>query len=150
MLTRPFGPCYFSVMSVSNVLIQLRIGGNMIVLDYRDKRPLNEQVAEKIMNLIVQGGLSPGEKLPSVRNLAVDLSVNPNTVQRAYSFLEEKGYITTITGRGNYVSEERSWKEGLKSEVLAEVKDVIGKAKAAGIKLDEALGCVREVFERDL
>ena len=137
-------------MSVSNVLIQLRIGGNMIVLDYRDKRPLNEQVAEKIMNLIVQGGLSPGEKLPSVRNLAVDLSVNPNTVQRAYSFLEEKGYITTITGRGNYVSEERSWKEGLKSEVLAEVKDVIGKAKAAGIKLDEALGCVREVFERDL
>ena len=122
----------------------------MIVLDYRDKRPLNEQVAEKIMNLIVQGGLSPGEKLPSVRNLAVDLSVNPNTVQRAYSFLEEKGYITTITGRGNYVSEERSWKEGLKSEVLAEVKDVIGKAKAAGIKLDEALGCVREVFERDL
>ena len=136
-------------MSVSNVLIQLRIGGNMIVLDYRDKRPLNEQVAEKIMNLIVQGGLSPGEKLPSVRNLAVDLSVNPNTVQRAYSFLEEKGYITTITGRGNYVSEERSWKEGLKSEVLTEVKEVIGKAKAAGIKLDEALGCVREVFERD-
>ncbi len=136
-------------MSVSNVLIQLRIGGNMIVLDYRDKRPLNEQVAEKIMNLIVQGGLSPGEKLPSVRNLAVDLSVNPNTVQRAYSFLEEKGYITTITGRGNYVSEERSWKEGLKSEVLAEVKAVVGKAKAAGIKLDEALGCVREVFERD-
>ena len=121
----------------------------MIVLDYRDKRPLNEQVAEKIMNLIVQGGLSPGEKLPSVRNLAVDLSVNPNTVQRAYSFLEEKGYITTITGRGNYVSEERSWKEGLKSEVLTEVKEVIGKAKAAGIKLDEALGCVREVFERD-
>ena len=136
-------------MSVSNVLIQLRIGGNMIVLDYRDKRPLNEQVAEKIMNLIVQGGLSPGEKLPSVRNLAVDLSVNPNTVQRAYSFLEEKGYITTITGRGNYVSEERSWKEGLKSEVLTEVKAVVGKAKAAGIKLDEALGCVREVFERD-
>ena len=122
----------------------------MIVLDYRDKRPLNEQVAEKIMNLIAQGGLSPGEKLPSVRNLALDLSVNPNTVQRAYAALEEKGYITTITGRGNYVSEERSWKEGLKSEVLTEVKEVIGKAKAAGIKLDEALGCVREVFERDL
>lgn len=136
-------------MSVLNVLIQLRIGGDMIVLDYRDKRPLNEQVAEKIMNLIAQGGLSPGEKLPSVRNLAVDLSVNPNTVQRAYSALEEKGYITTVTGRGNYVSEERNWKEGLKSEMLTEVRAVIGKAKSAGIKLDEALTCVREVFERD-
>jgi repressor LexA len=65
----------------------------MIVLDYRDKRPLNEQVAEKLMNLIAQGGLAPGERLPSVRNLALDLSVNPNTVQRAYSSLEEKGYI---------------------------------------------------------
>ena len=96
----------------------------MIVLDYRDKRPLNEQVAEKMMNLIVQGILSPGEKLPSVRNMAVDLSINPNTVQRAYATLEEKGYITTITGRGNYVSEEGSWKEGLKSEMLTEVKTV--------------------------
>ena len=121
----------------------------MIVLDYRDKRPLNEQVAEKIMNLIAQGGLSPGEKLPSVRNLAVDLSVNPNTVQRAYSTLEEKGYITTITGRGNYVSEEGSWKDGLQKEMLTEVRSVVVKAKSAGIKLDEALTCVREVFERD-
>ena len=121
----------------------------MIVLDYRDKRPLNEQVAEKIMNLIAQGGLSPGEKLPSVRNLALDLSVNPNTVQRAYAALEEKGYITTITGRGNYVSEERNWKEGLKSEMLTEVRAVMVKAKSAEIKLDEALTCVREVFERD-
>ena len=93
----------------------------MIVLDYRDKRPLNEQVADKIMNLIAQGGLVPGERLPSVRNLAVDLSVNPNTVQRAYAALEEKGYITTITGRGNYVSEESQWKSNLKTEVLEEL-----------------------------
>ena len=121
----------------------------MIVLDYRDKRPLNEQVAEKIMNLIAQGGLSPGEKLPSVRNLAVDLSVNPNTVQRAYATLEEKGYITTITGGGNYVNEESSWKDGLKAEVLTEVKTVVGRARSAGITHDEVITCVSEVFERD-
>ena len=119
----------------------------MIVLDYRDKRPLNEQVAEKIMNLIAQGGLVPGERLPSVRNLAVDLSVNPNTVQRAYAALEEKGYITTITGRGNYVSEESQWKNNLKKEMLDELKNAALRARSYDIGLDEAVSCVREAYE---
>lgn len=119
----------------------------MIVLDYRDKRPLNEQVAEKLMNLIVQGVLHPGERLPSVRNLAVYLSVNPNTVQRAYASLEEKGYITTITGRGNYVSDESRWKEGYNEEILSELKNVLKQVKNAGIKKEEALRCVREIYK---
>ncbi|MBR7090160.1 MAG: GntR family transcriptional regulator [Lachnospiraceae bacterium] len=122
----------------------------MIVLDYRDKRPLNEQVAEKIMNLIAQGGLVPGERLPSVRNLAMDLSVNPNTVQRAYAALEEKGYITTITGRGNYVSEESQWKNNLKKEVLDELESAAGKAMSCSVGLEEALECVRKAYERDV
>lgn len=122
----------------------------MIVLDYRDKRPLNEQVADKIMNLIAQGGLVPGERLPSVRNLAVDLSVNPNTVQRAYAALEEKGYITTITGRGNYVSEESQWKNNLKAEVLEELGAAAQKSKSRDIGLDEAIECVRKAYERDV
>ncbi|MCR5739192.1 MAG: GntR family transcriptional regulator [Lachnospiraceae bacterium] len=120
----------------------------MIVLDFRDKRPLNEQVAEKIMNLIAQGGLAPGERLPSVRNLAVDLSVNPNTVQRAYAALEEKGYITTITGRGNYVSEESRWKKSLIEEVLSELRETAVRTKAAGVNKEDALSCVKEVYER--
>ncbi len=120
----------------------------MIVLDYRDKRPLNEQVAEKLMNLIAQGGLAPGERLPSVRNLALDLSVNPNTVQRAYSSLEEKGYITTITGRGNYVSEESRWKDSLLGEVLSELRETAERVKAAGVGMEDALKCVKEVYER--
>ena len=119
----------------------------MIVLDYRDKRPLNEQVAEKIMNLIAQGVLSPGERLPSVRNLAMDLSVNPNTVQRAYAALEEKGYITTITGRGNYVSDEKNWRAGMKEEMMTELKASAEKAKAGGLSKDEALKAIREVYE---
>ena len=123
-------------------------GGIMIVLDFRDKRPLNEQVAEKIMNLIAQGALAPGERLPSVRNLAVDLSVNPNTVQRAYAALEEKGYITTITGRGNYVSEESNWKDSLYGEVLSELKETVKRVMAAGVEREEAMKCVREVYER--
>ena len=118
----------------------------MIVLDYRDKRPLNEQIAEKMMNLIAQGGLSPGTKLPSVRNLAVDLSVNPNTIQRAYATLEEKGYITTVTGRGNYVNDEEGWKQGLNNEMLSELKSVAERVRTAGISQDEAVECVKQVY----
>ena len=71
----------------------------MIILDYRDKRPIYEQVIEKLQNLIIRGALEPESKLPSVRNLALDLTVNPNTIQRAYTELEEMGYIYTVKGR---------------------------------------------------
>ncbi len=119
----------------------------MIVLDYRDKRPLNEQVAEKLMNLIAQGGLSPGDKLPSVRNMAVDLSINPNTVQRAYAALEEKGYIVSVTGRGNFVSEEESWRKNLRSEMISEFESVTRRVMTAGIGKEEALECVSRIYE---
>lgn len=72
----------------------------MILLDYRDKRPIYEQMVEKLERLIVSGGLEQGSKMPSVRGLAVDLAVNPNTVQRAYTLLEQEGYLYTVSGRG--------------------------------------------------
>ena len=63
----------------------------MIVLDYRDKRPIYEQVVEKLERLVVNGILERDEKMPSVRSLAMELSVNPNTIQRAYAQLEQEG-----------------------------------------------------------
>ena len=65
----------------------------MIVLDYQDRRPLYEQIVEKFRHLILNGALKPGEKMPSVRQLAMDLSINPNTIQRAYMQLEQEGLI---------------------------------------------------------
>lgn len=84
----------------------------MILLDYRDKRPIYEQMVEKLERLIVSGGLEQGSKMPSVRSLAVELAVNPNTVQRAYTLLEQEGYLYTITGRGSFVAPEREWRMG--------------------------------------
>ena len=78
----------------------------MILLDYRDKRPIYEQVVEKLERLIVSGGLDPLTKMPSVRSLAMELSVNPNTVQRAYAQLEQDGYLYTVSGRGTFVTAE--------------------------------------------
>ncbi len=72
----------------------------MIIIDYKDTRPIYEQVVEKFKTLILKGALSPDEQMPSVRNLAMELSINPNTIQKAYSQLEREGFIYTVKGRG--------------------------------------------------
>ena len=72
----------------------------MIVLDYRDSRPLYQQVKDSLRRMM----LEPDEKLPSVRSLATQLAINPNTIQRAYAELEAEGYIYSVAGRGSFVS----------------------------------------------
>ena len=76
----------------------------MIVLDYRDSRPLYQQVKDSLRRMMLTGLLEPDEKLPSVRSLATQLAINPNTIQRAYAELEAEGYIYSVTGRGSFVS----------------------------------------------
>ena len=77
----------------------------MIVLDYQDRRPLYEQVEEKFRNLILIGALEPGSRMPSVRQLAMELSINPNTIQRAYRELEAEGCIISLPGKGSFVAD---------------------------------------------
>lgn len=76
----------------------------MIRLDYRDARPIYEQVRDGLRSMMVTGVLAAGEKLPSVRSLATELAINPNTIQRAYAELEAEGYIYSVAGRGSFVS----------------------------------------------
>lgn len=76
----------------------------MIVLDYRDSRPLYQQVKDSLRRMMLTGPLEPDEKLPSVRSLATQLAINPNTIQRAYAELEAEGYIYSVAGRGSFVS----------------------------------------------
>ena len=75
----------------------------MISLNYRDSRPIYEQIKDGLKKMIVTGGLAADERLPSVRALATQLSINPNTIQRAYNELETEGYICSVAGRGSYV-----------------------------------------------
>ena len=76
----------------------------MIVLDYRDSSPLYQQVKDSLRRMMLTGLLEPDEKLPSVRSLATQLAINPNTIQRAYAELEAEGYIYSVAGRGSFVS----------------------------------------------
>ena len=105
----------------------------MILLDYKDRRPLYEQIIERFQDLILKGALESEAKLPSVRNLAVDLSINPNTIQRAYSELEHLGYIYSIKGKGNFVSNTEEVIALNKKEFLKELQLLIEKASIFGI-----------------
>ena len=75
----------------------------MIKLDYKSGQPIFEQITQGIKDLVISGALTPDEKLPSVRELSVSLTVNPNTVQRAYKTLENDGIIYSIQGKGNFI-----------------------------------------------
>ena len=76
----------------------------MLHLDYRDARPIYEQVRDGLRKLMVTGVMQEGEKLPSVRALAATLAINPNTIQKAYEALEAEGYVYSVAGKGSFVA----------------------------------------------
>lgn len=105
----------------------------MIVLDYRDKRALYEQIVERFMELMFQGVLPQDTKLPSVRSLATELSINPNTIQRAYVELERMGYIYSVKGKGSFVADWEQIKNGREEEWEKEFDLVVEKGFSIGI-----------------
>ena len=119
----------------------------MILLDYRDKRPIYEQVVEKLERLIASGGMEPLTKMPSVRSLAVELAVNPNTIQRAYAQLEQDGYLYTVTGRGSFVTSESEWKNNLQAKVLAKWQEATREARDTGISKEELQKQLHQLYE---
>lgn len=77
----------------------------MIAINYRDPRPIYEQIQAELRRLMLTGALPPGSRLPSVRELAGQLAINPNTIQRAYRELEAEGYILSMPGKGSFVAD---------------------------------------------
>lgn len=119
----------------------------MIVIDYHDKRPIYEQVIERFQMLILNGALEPDTQLPSVRSLAVDLSINPNTIQRAYGELERRGLIYSIKGRGNFVSSHKDVVKEQQELLLEDLKIQLKICKESGIDTHHVLDCVKEIFQ---
>ena len=111
----------------------------MITLDYRDKRPIYEQIIEGIQKLIVSEVFKADEKLPSVRSLAMEMSINPNTIQRAYMQLEQEGWIYSVKGKGNFVSEKERWLSSKKKVALDTLRKEIEKAKELGVTKEEII-----------
>lgn len=109
----------------------------MIVLDYKDRRPLYEQVSERFQELIIKGILPKDMQMPSVRNQAMQLSINPNTIQRAYSELERQGYIYSIKGKGSFVADISNFLDKKKEAWRQEMNHVILEGYALGISRKE-------------
>lgn len=112
----------------------------MLRIDFRDARPIYEQVADGIEDMAMHGVLGPDEQLPSVRQMAVELSINPNTIQRAYSELESRGVIYSVKGRGNFISNDCA---GLRQRRLDDIARQIGALAEAARALgaEEATLC---------
>nr|WP_314504168.1 GntR family transcriptional regulator [uncultured Lachnoanaerobaculum sp.] len=101
----------------------------MIVIDSRDKRAIYEQVVDRLSDLMLVGVLEPGDKLPSVRSLAVDLSINPNTIQKAYIELERLGYVYSVKGVGSFVADMEVIKENKKNIIYKELEELVDRSK---------------------
>ena len=109
----------------------------MIHLDYRDTRPIYEQVKDGLRKLMVTGMLRAGDKLPSVRTLAVELAINPNTIQRAYSQLEAEGYILSVSGKGTFVAQLENQNEARRAEVEAKLRPLRDELRNLGMTAEE-------------
>lgn len=111
----------------------------MIVLDYRDSRPLYQQVKDSLRRMMLTGLLEPDEKLPSVRSLATQLAINPNTIQRAYVELEAEGYIYSVAGRGSFVSAGDGEHLRRIAELTGRLAPVLEELKSLGYTREQLL-----------
>ena len=108
----------------------------MIAINYRDPRPIYEQIRDGLRKLIVTGALGADEKLPSVRALAAQLAINPNTIQRAYRELEADGYILSVAGKGSFVAQVDRLAEQQKKEALNAFRAAAQRLRALGLSAE--------------
>lgn len=119
----------------------------MDFIDYRDSRPIYEQIAERYKTLILKGVLAPDEKMPSVRSLAMELSTNPNTVQRAYTELERQGFLYSVRGKGNFVCRNDALLEEKRGQMREQILQILQEAEELGLNPKELLRDTGQAWE---
>ena len=115
----------------------------MLNLDYRDARPIYEQVKDGLRRLMVTGVIQEGEKLPSVRTMAGTLAINPNTIQRAYEALEAEGYVYSVPGKGSFAAPNTGVDEGRRNDLLRTFDQTAGELLFLGISGEELWARIR-------
>jgi len=120
----------------------------MIILDYKDRRPIYEQIMERFQELMMSGGLKQDEKLPSVRSLAMELSINPNTIKRAYAELERQGYIYSVKGKGSFVTDNSVLKDSKKQVVLKRQEETALEALLLNVEKEKLKDIIDKIYDR--
>ena len=120
----------------------------MLTLNYRDSRPIYEQIKDGLRRMIVTGAMAQDEKLPSVRVLATQLSINPNTIQRAYNELENEGYIYSVAGKGSFVSGTADADAARRENLKEDLRKLAGELHYLGMTYEDAMKLIKEVYEQ--
>lgn len=119
----------------------------MFVADVMSRVPVYEQIIKQVEEQVLTGILKEGDKLPSVRSLSVKLSINPNTIQKAYTELDRRQLIITVPGKGSFISEKAIEVVGANSrEKMTELNKIIRELALAGVTKEEIINNIEEVF----
>ena len=117
----------------------------MLRLDYRDPRSIDQQLRDGLRRLIVSGAIADGDKLPSVRALATQLAINPNTIQRAYNELESSGYCCSVPGKGCFaVHTYRAQDDARRLSHEQQLRELLQELRAMGVSEEDIQALCRE------
>ena len=119
----------------------------MIKIDWQSGVPIYDQIVSGFIRLRAIGALQAGDKLPSVRSMAVKLGVNPNTVQKAYIILENKGITYSLQGKGSFLADGDSAGNAINDECITALKGAANKAARLGVSLDDAIAAIKEAYK---
>ena len=122
----------------------------MLHLDFGDHRPLYEQIKDKLKQLIISGVLKENEKIPSVRELAVSLAINPNTIQKSYKDLESEGYIYSQKAKGSFVCPQKQTSQAIDTASLADnLRQTVAELRFLGISKEAICEIINELYKEE-
>ncbi len=119
----------------------------MITIDYKSRVPIYDQITVGIIRLKTLGVLKAGDKLPSVRAMAIDLGVNPNTVQRAYNILEADGVIYSVAGKGSFISDDKKATDAILSAAKKAFIQAVEQARQSGLDEETLKNIIDTTFK---
>lgn len=119
----------------------------LIQLDHLSKQPIYRQIVDGLKSLVMMGKLHPHEQIPSVRKMARELGVNPNTIQKSYALLEKEGILYSVAGKGDFVADNAMRiKEMRKEEIREMFVKATREARQSGLWIDEIFTIVDEAY----
>ena len=119
----------------------------MFSINYRDPRPVYEQIVDGLRKMIISGVFAPDERLPSVRELAKQLAINPNTIQRAYRELEASGYVYSVAGKGAFAGARHEVDDKRRDALVKTLKETARELRYLGVSDKELAAYVKEKGE---
>lgn len=142
---------YFFMLTLNTICIIIHNTDSerrtlMFDIDFKSREPVYEQIKTRIINLVLSNSLSANEQLPAVRQLALQLSVNPNTVQKAYEQLEMEGIIYSLQGRGSFIAENNKLYDEYKKKLHNNMEKIVNNARSMNFKKDTVVEVFNDVI----